>query len=90
MNKTDFICLVADSINMTKKEAETVLNAVLDSVVIALKQDQKLVLTGFGTFEVHERAPKTGRNPQTGEEILIEGSNAPVFKAAKVFKDKLN
>lgn len=90
MNKSELISVVADKVNATKKEAEGMVNAVFEAIIEALKEDDKVVLTGFGTFEVHERAARTGRNPQTGEEILIEGGKAPVFKAAKSLKDEIN
>ena len=90
MNKPELITKVADKTNYTKKEVEEITAAVFDVIVNALVSGDKVVVSGFGTFEVHERAKKTGRNPQTGEEILIEGSKAPVFKSAKVFKDTVN
>ncbi len=90
MNKTELVSIVADKMDATKKDAEAMINSVLDSIVEALKKEDKVVLTGFGTFEVHERAQRTGRNPQTGEEMVIAGGKAPVFKAAKTFKDELN
>lgn len=90
MNKSELISVVADKVDSTKKEAEGMVNAVFEAIVEALKDNDKVVLTGFGTFEVHERAARTGRNPQTGEDILIEGGKAPVFKAAKALKDEIN
>ncbi len=90
MNKSELISVVADKTNATKKEAEGMVGAVIEAITEALKENDKVVITGFGTFEVHERAARTGRNPQTGEEILIEGSKAPVFKAAKQLKDEIN
>ncbi|MDE6013862.1 MAG: HU family DNA-binding protein [Anaeroplasmataceae bacterium] len=90
MNKSELISVVADKVDSTKKEAEGMVNAVFEAIIEALKDNDKVVLTGFGTFEVHERAARTGRNPQTGEDILIEGGKAPVFKAAKALKDEIN
>ncbi|MCM1131812.1 MAG: HU family DNA-binding protein [Roseburia sp.] len=90
MNKPELIKTIVDKTNYTKKEVEEITVAVFDVIVNTLATGDKVVVSGFGTFEVHERAKKTGRNPQTGEEILIEGSKAPVFKSAKVFKDKVN
>lgn len=90
MNKSELISVVADKTNATKKEAEGMVGAVIEAITEALKENDKVVITGFGTFEVHERAARTGRNPQTGEEILIEGSKASVFKAAKQLKDEIN
>ncbi|MDE6655691.1 MAG: HU family DNA-binding protein [Anaeroplasmataceae bacterium] len=90
MNKPELVAKIADSTNYTKKQVEEITVAVFDVIMDALASGDKAVISGFGTFEVHERAKKTGRNPQTGEEILIEGSKAPVFKSAKVFKDFIN
>ncbi len=90
MNKPELVAKVIEKTNITKKQAEDVINAVFDVIMDALAVGDKAVISGFGTFEVHERAKKIGRNPQTGEEILIEGSKAPVFKSAKVFKDYVN
>ncbi len=90
MNKPELVNSIAEKINTTKKQAEELMNALFDTVIESLVRGEKVVITGFGTFEVHERAKKTGRNPQTGEEILIEGSKAPVFKCAKSFKDLVN
>lgn len=90
MNKPELISIVADKANTTKKQTEEIVNSLFEAIMEALSDDEKVVITGFGTFEVHERAERTGRNPQTGEEILIAGSKAPVFKVAKVFKDIVN
>lgn len=90
MNKSELISIVADKVNATKKEAEGMVGAVFDTIIEALKEHDKVVITGFGTFEIHERASRIGRNPQTGEEILIDGGKAPVFKAAKILKDEIN
>ncbi len=90
MNKPELVARVAEKTNYTKKQVEEISAAVFDCIVEALAIGDKAVISGFGTFEVHERAKKTGRNPQTGEEILIGESKAPVFKSAKIFKDKVN
>ncbi|MDE5546654.1 MAG: HU family DNA-binding protein [Anaeroplasmataceae bacterium] len=90
MNKPELVARIADKTNYTKKQVEEITAALFDVITEALIHGDKAVISGFGTFEVHERAKKTGRNPQTGEEILIEGSKAPVFKSAKVFKDAVN
>lgn len=90
MNKPELVSKVSNQTNYTKKQVEEVMSSIVNVIMDALANGDKVVLSGFGTFEVHERAKKTGRNPQTGEEILIEGSKAPVFKSAKVFKDFVN
>lgn len=90
MNKPELVAKIVEQMNLTKKQVEEVTAVLFDVIMEALVKGDKVVISGFGTFEVHERAKKIGRNPQTGEEILIEGSKAPVFKAAKVFKDQVN
>ncbi|MDN5343980.1 MAG: DNA-binding protein HU-beta [Clostridia bacterium] len=87
MNKMDLVASVAEKAELTKKEAEKVVNAVLASIEEALAQGDKVQLVGFGTFEIKERAARVGRNPRTGEEIEIAATRAPVFKAGKALKD---
>lgn len=90
MNKTDLINSIATKSGLNKKNSEAALNAVIASVEDSLKKGDKVVLVGFGTFEVRKRAARKGRNPQTKKEITIPASKAPVFKAGKVLKDKVN
>jgi DNA-binding protein HU-beta len=87
MNKTELISDVAGKANMTKKDVEKVLSALFSSIEEALKNQEKVQLVGFGTFEVRDRKARTGRNPQTGEEIKIPASRVPAFKAGKTLKD---
>jgi len=87
MNKTELISDVASKANMTKKDVEKVLGALFASIEETLKKQEKVQLVGFGTFEVRDRKPRTGRNPQTGEEIKIPASRVPAFKAGKTLKD---
>jgi len=87
MNKTELISDVASKANMTKKDVEKVLSALFASIEETLKKQEKVQLVGFGTFEVRDRKPRTGRNPQTGEEIKIPASRVPAFKAGKTLKD---
>ena len=89
MNKTDLINSIASKSGLNKKNSEAALNAFIGSVDEALKGGDKVVLVGFGTFEVRKRAARKGRNPQTKKEITIPASKAPVFKAGKVLKDKV-
>ncbi len=90
MNKTDLINSIASKSGLNKKNSEAALNAFIGSVEDALKGGDKVVLVGFGTFEVRERAERKGRNPQTKKEITIPASKAPVFKAGKGLKDTVN
>ena len=90
MNKTELVAGVAEKTGMTKKDAEKAVSALFDTIQEALAQDDKVQLIGFGTFETRERAARKGRNPQTGDEISIEASKSPVFKAGKALKDAIN
>ena len=90
MNKTELVANVAEKAGLTKKDAEKVVNALFSSIEEALVANDKVQMIGFGTFEVKERAARTGRNPQTGAEIAIPASKNPVFKAGKALKDAVN
>ena len=90
MNKADLVAKVAEKAGLTKKDAEKAINAMVASIQEALVKKDKVQLIGFGTFEVKERAARTGRNPQTGEAIKIAASKAPVFKVGKALKDAVN
>lgn len=90
MNKTDLINAIAAKSGLNKKNSEAALNAFVASVEESLTKGDKVVLVGFGTFEVRKRAARKGRNPQTKKEITIPASNAPVFKAGKGLKDIVN
>ncbi len=87
MTKAEFVAKVTEKTGSTKADAEKAVNAFLETVTDALKASEKVVFTGFGSFEVTERAAKEGRNPQTGETIHIKATKAPKFKAGKGLKD---
>ena len=87
MNKTELIAAVAEKASISKKESEVVINAALDTIIDSLKNDEKVQLVGFGSFETKHRAERTGRNPKTKESITIAASKVPTFKAGKAFKD---
>ena len=89
MTKKELINYVAEKSNLSKKDAETAVNAVFGGIVEALKTDGKIQLVGFGSFEVKERAARTGFNPATGAAIEIPASKAPVFKAGKALKESI-
>ncbi len=89
MNKTNFVAALAEKTGLTQKQVDAALEAAMDIIVEVLKEGEKVQLTGFGTFEVRERAEREGRNPATGEVIRIEASKVPAFKAGKKFKDAL-
>ena len=84
MNKTELIAAVAEKASISKKESEVVINAALDTIIDSLKNDEKVQLVGFGSFETKHRAERTGRNPKS---ITIAASKVPTFKAGKAFKD---
>lgn len=89
MNKTELIAALAEKAEVSKKDAEKVLNAFVETVQDAVKADDKVQLVGFGTFESKARAARDGKNPQTGEVIKIAACKVPSFKAGKAFKDLL-
>ena len=90
MNKTELVAAMAEKAGLSKKDAEAALKAFTETVAEELKKGEKIQLVGFGTFEVSERAARTGRNPQTGAEMTIAASKAPKFKAGKALKDAIN
>lgn len=90
MNKSELVSKMAEKGGLPKKDAEKALNAFVESVGESLEKGDKVQLIGFGTFEVRDRAQRKGMNPQTGEEITIQASKAPVFKAGKALKEKVN
>jgi|TARA_B100000497_G_scaffold22602_1_gene26511 DNA-binding protein HU-beta len=90
VNKQELIENIAESADITKAAAGRALDSMIDSVTGALKEGDSVVLVGFGTFTVRDRAARTGRNPQTGEEIQIAAAKVPAFKAGKALKDAVN
>ena len=90
MNKTELVAAISEKTELTKKDSEAALKAFTDVVAEELKKGEKVQLVGFGTFEVSERAARTGKNPQTGAEIKIAACKAPKFKAGKALKDAVN
>lgn len=89
MNKTELVAALAEKAEVSKKDAEKVLNAFVETVQDAVKADDKVQLVGFGTFESRTRAAREGKNPQTGAKIHIAECKVPAFKAGKAFKDML-
>lgn len=87
MNKAELISSVAEKTALTKKDVEKTISALIESIQETLAKGDKVQLVGFGTFEIRERAARKGRNPQTGEEIHIEATKVPVFKAGKSLRD---
>lgn len=90
MNKAELIAQVAEKSDLTRKDAEKAVSAVLASVEEALARGDRVQLVGFGTFEIRERAARKGHNPQTGEEIQIAATRVPVFKAGKSLREVMS
>ena len=87
MKKSDLVAIMAQKADLKKVDAEKALNAFVDAVTEALAKGDKISLVGFGSFETKKRAARTGKNPQTGAEVMIPAAKVPVFKAGKAFKD---
>lgn len=90
MNKNEFIGAIAAKTGTTKKDTAVYVQAVTDVISEALKAGDKIQLVGFGTFETVEKAERTGRNPRTGEDLIIPARKSPKFKAGKALKDFIN
>ncbi len=90
MNKGQLKDAVAEAAGLSGADAERALDAVIDTITNAVAGGDKVTIVGFGTFEPRERSARTGRNPQTGEEIQIAASTVPGFKAGAAFKDAVN
>ncbi|AWL12578.1 DNA-binding protein HU-1 [Saliniradius amylolyticus] len=90
VNKSQLIDKIAAGADISKAAAGRALDAFTDAVTEALKDGDQVALVGFGTFQVRERAARTGRNPQTGATIQIAAAKVPSFKAGKALKDACN
>ena len=90
MNKKELVVAAASAAEMSQKDIEKALKAINEAIVAEVAKKGKVQLIGFGTFEAHERAARTGKNPQTGKPIKIAAATVPAFKAGKAFKDAVN
>lgn len=90
MNKKELIETVSSKAQVTKKEAELLVNTTLDSIIEGLTKEGKVVLPGFGSFEVRNKTAREARNPRTGEPIKIAAKRAPAFKPGKAMKDAVD
>ena len=90
MNKGELVAALAAKTELSKKDSEAALNGLLDVIGETIANGEKVQLIGFGTFESKTRPARTARNPRTGAEVKIAASKAPVFKAGKALKDKVN
>ncbi len=89
MNKGELVDKIAEKAGVTKKEADAVLTAALESIMEAVSSKDKVTLVGFGSFEPRERKAREGRNPKTGEAMTIPATVVPAFSAGKLFKEKV-
>ena len=87
MNKGELIDAIAEKAGVSKKDADAVFSATLDTIVEAVTEGDKVTLVGFGSFEKRERKEREGRNPKTGETMTIAATTVPAFSAGKAFKD---
>lgn len=92
MNKNELISKVKDNIDIEvpKKDLNTIVDEIFDVIKNTISAGEKVNITGFGSFEVVERAERVGRNPKTGESVKIKASKSPKFKASKALKDAVN
>ena len=90
MNKSELINAIAEQANLSKADAGRSLDALIKTIETTLRAGDSIALVGFGTFAVKERAERTGRNPQTGQEITIAAAKVPSFKPGKGLKDAVN
>ena len=90
MNKTELVAAVAETIGMTKKDAERVINATVDTITETLTKGEKVQISGFGIFEVKAREARVGRNPRTSEPIQIPATRQPAFKASQALKNTIS
>lgn len=90
MNKKDLIEIVSQKARLTKKESEEIITIILESIIKAVSEGEKVTLVGFGSFTLRERQAREGRNPKTGEKIYIPSVRVPVFSVGKFFKDSIN
>lgn len=90
MNKGELVDAVADKSNITKKEADAIISATIETIMEAVSSDNKVTLVGFGSFEPRVRMAREGRNPKTNEKMVIPETTVPAFSAGKAFKDRVS
>lgn len=90
MTKSELVGVVADSANLTKKEAEAAIDATFDTISDALAKKDKIQISGFGSFQTKDRAERICTNPATGEKMTVKASTVPSFKAGKALKEKVD
>lgn len=90
MTKAELVDAVARAVQLTKKQAEAIVNIVFDSIVDSLRSGEKIELRGFGSFRLRSRKSRTGRNPKTGEKVEVPSKKIPYFKPGKELKELIN
>ena len=90
MTKAELVEEVARDSHLTKKDAEVIVQTVLDSIILSLKEGTKVELRGFGSFRLRQRSGRTGRNPKTGEKVKVPAKRIPYFKPGKELKELIN
>lgn len=90
MNKSELVEKLAERAKITKKRAEQVVNLVFDQMSEALRRGERIEIRGFGSFSLHYRAPRIGRNPKTGESVGLAGKYVPHFKPGKELRERVN
>ena len=89
MNKAELIAVISRRVQVTQKEVDAILSATVDTIVEAVSSGDKVTLVGFGSFESRERKDREGRNPQTGDKMMLAATKVPGFTAGKLFKDQV-
>ncbi len=89
MNKSELVDAVANKAEVTKKQAEIVISATIETIMEAVAGDDKVTLVGFGSFESRDRKAREGRNPKTNEKMSIPATKVPAFSAGKLFKERV-
>lgn len=89
MNKGELVDQIAQKAGVTKKQADAVLTASIETIMDAVAEGDKVTLVGFGSFEPRDRKAREGRNPKTGEKMEIPATKVPAFSAGKLFKEKV-
>ena len=90
MTKADLIDEVSRAVEMTRKDSESIVDTIFDSIVRALRGNEKIEIRGFGSFRTRQRQPRTGRNPKTGAKVEVPAKTIPYFKPSKELKDLIN
>ena len=89
MNKGELVDRIAQRATVTKKQADAVLSAAIETIMEAVSEGDKVTLVGFGSFEPRDRKQREGRNPKTGEKMSIPATTVPAFSPGKLFKEKV-